>query len=252
MKTKISLFLVILLCILVAVAIDGTIYLVLANARNQETQILNNHINRLENQVQKLQAEVKAEVKTVPEIISNTADVVTVATTECVPAETSETTTNWETYTDKDIGISFKYPKGYSITPGNWNGLFWNISNCPSNISIDNKPSDYINMKLSYDSPSEVMTSEFDLVTQLPTVKKQTAKTADDSFIIYYKYYSNLATDYTTQPAPDRTAQILAYTTLSNKKTFTATIGNYDWIPQNMDQKQVDFIIRVFQTIRAV
>lgn len=107
MEKKTSIFLIILLCILVAVAGGGTSYLFLADAHDQETQSLNNQIDDLESQVAKLHTESKTTTPTISP---------TTSTTTMTPTTTpAETTSNLKTYTNEKYGFSFVYPKTLTL-----------------------------------------------------------------------------------------------------------------------------------------
>lgn len=101
MEKKKSIFLIVLLCILVAVAGGSVSWFYLSAAHDQETQSLNEQVDQLESNITKLRNEAKT-----TELEPTSTTTPTITTTPIV-----DPTSDWKTYTDTHYKISFKYPK---------------------------------------------------------------------------------------------------------------------------------------------
>ncbi len=126
MEKKTSIFLIILLCILVAVAGGSVSYYYLAGAHDDETQTLEEQIDKLDSDIAKLRKETK------------TTELTPTPTTTATTTTTTDPTANWKTYTNNNLKISFKYPQvwgtatysTYEGDPGtNSQGFIINFSN---------------------------------------------------------------------------------------------------------------------------
>lgn len=107
MEKKTSIFLIILLCILVAVAGGSVSYAYLNKAHNDEKQALEDQIDDLETQITKLHSESRV-----------------TPTPTASPATTSpsDPTAGWKTYTDDIAGITIKYPTSYGTATSTTSG----------------------------------------------------------------------------------------------------------------------------------
>lgn len=113
MEKKTSIFLIILLCILVAVLGGSVSYYFLTNAHDQETQALNDQADQLESNIAKLRAETK---------ITELKSTETPTTTTITPTiKEVDPTADWKTYTDAHYNISFKYPKTWKTPTAGFN-----------------------------------------------------------------------------------------------------------------------------------
>lgn len=111
MEKKLSIFLIILLCILVAVAGGSLSYAYLNKAHEDEKQSLEDQIDSLESQVTKLRNESK---------VTPTPTITPTTTT----TTTTDPTANWQTFSNfPAFKIKIKYPSTWTIdskssTPG--------------------------------------------------------------------------------------------------------------------------------------
>ena len=104
MEKKASIFLIILLCILVAVAGGSVSYAYLNKAHEDETEALESQIDTLETNAAKLKSEAKK---------AETAATQTTPTTAATT--TTDPTASWKTYTGAYEGISLKYPSTWTF-----------------------------------------------------------------------------------------------------------------------------------------
>lgn len=91
MEKKTSTFLIVLLCIFVAVAGGGVSYLYLADAHNQETDALESQIDQLETDIAKLK--------------KNTKTTSTTTTTTGTTTTATDETANWKTFDSSALGV---------------------------------------------------------------------------------------------------------------------------------------------------
>lgn len=115
MKKKTSIFLIILLCILVAVAGSGISYIFLAGAHDQEVQALEEQVNKLESDLTKARKKVKT------------------TETDKETSTANDPTADWQIYTGAYEGITLKYPATWKFTskPGNPADSEWPDSKAP-------------------------------------------------------------------------------------------------------------------------
>ena len=173
------------------------------------------------------------------------------------PSAAPDATANWQTYNNSSIGLSFKYPQGYFVeSQSGLKGNYLRVSNHSSTekYNITNTPKDLIAIDINSDATTKSIweQNESHIVSQLPSLKEQSIASSDGTTkTYYYEYYSDQATDYSLQNSTSRLAQVSAFFTLSNGKSFTVGIDNYEGTPKALDQQQVNFALQLVKTVKA-
>ena len=223
MDKKTSTFLIILLCILVAVAGDSVSYAYLNKAHEDETQALESQIDTLDTNIAKLKFEAKK---------AETAATQTTPTTAATT--TTDPTANWKTYTDDTSGITIKYPTSYGISSTKTEGSLIATTGIGSKV-ISFSDNSLAKMSYSrYNNESERFDAgELNYITS-STPNCSTCKSITSNSGLQIKYNKVIANDFGKNGS-----YLIGYVPLkkNNLKVFTVywEINGIGEIPSNTE-----------------